>query len=311
MTVISMMSFGDSGAAVADEQSSSYYRKYDVTQKLKIFDSSVIYGGSGSSDLIKEFHDAIEDDIREVHEKRMGELSPQRVYDIARNDFIRLRNQRKSMFLQDEFGLSLDELQTGFKKGGKKIDDEYKRRALEALKTDPSLNRNQYLEVVLGGVQNGKFDLYFIGAPAQDSKRIPRPYVSIGSGSDGADKVLSKYTEGLPRAIRERIPAEEGLVKLIEATNSATNLNVGVGGNPSIVYIEKDGTVRIPNESQCILASELVKWFVNDLLEKDFVYQSVMRLVGKNADFSTIEEEVKRNAKDWGKLDRLIRGYKE
>jgi hypothetical protein len=138
--------------------------------------------------------------------------------------------------------------------------------------------------------------------------------MSIGSGADESDKVLSGYVERLPREQREKIQTVEGLVKLIEATNGAANLNVGVGGSPSIIYVKKDedkDVVKQPNESQCILASEVVEGYTRGLLDRDFTYSAVRRLVLENVDFRTVEEGMKQKAKDWKKLDRLLRGYKE
>jgi len=50
------MSFGNSGAAVADEQASRAFRKYNVAQKLRLLNGSVIYGGSGASAFINEIY---------------------------------------------------------------------------------------------------------------------------------------------------------------------------------------------------------------------------------------------------------------
>jgi hypothetical protein len=46
-------------------------------------------------------------------------------------------------------------------------------------------------------------------------------------------------------------------------------------------------------------------------LEGDFTCDAVRRLVIENANYEQVEEEMMQKAKDWKKLDRMLRGYKE
>lgn len=100
------------------------------------------------------------------------------------------------------------------------------------------------------------------------------------------------------------------MAKVIEATNASSRLNVGVGGAPSIVYI-REGEVIIPDEARCIKATEIVTGLTSGLLTKDFSYQALSDLIYGKKNPLIIEEEMKNNAKDWNKLDRIFRGYKE
>lgn len=304
MTVINMMSFGNSGAAVADEQSSGGIRKYNVAQKLKMFNGSVVYGGSGAADFIKEVYDEVN---KRLSKSQREHKTPEAVYEITKQVLSDLKNSKKDKYLQDNFGITLEELQTGMKEG-KNLDDPFKKSAFDSLIGNQSFNEYLAAGILLGAVCDERFEIFYADSQGHASK-ISRPYMSIGSGADESDKVLSRYVAGLSREQREKIQVEEGLVKLIEATNGSANLNVGVGGSPSIVYINKDKVIE-PNESQCILASEIVEGYTRDLLDQDFVYGAVVRLVLENADFETVEGEMKREAKDWAKLDRILRGYK-
>jgi hypothetical protein len=309
MTVINMMSFGDSGAAVADEQSLRGMRKNPVAQKLKMINDSVIYGAAGVSQFVKEVYDA----IKEYLEKRKKEdedykITPEEIYRVAKGMVISLKNDKKDYYLRSNFSISLEELQTGVKERGGKLDEAFKRKASEMVE--------KYIDeyssgILMAGISEGRFDIYLVDSNGNSFNKISESYESIGSGRDASDRILSSYVAELPRELRDKIPVEEGLVKLIEATNGSANSNIGVGGSPSIVYLNKDGEVKIPNESQCILASEVVEGLTRGLLNQDFVYGAVRRLVLENADFRTVEEEMRQKAKDWAKLDRVLRGYKE
>ena len=76
-----------------------------------------------------------------------------------------------------------------------------------------------------------------------------------------------------------------------------------------IDIVDKKGVKRA-SENQCILASEIVDGYTRGMLEKDFVYESVNKLVREDGDFEEIEEQMKTKAVDWEKLDRFLRGYK-
>ncbi len=165
------------------------------------------------------------------------------------------------------------------------------------------------ISILLGSIFDDKFEICYVDNTGRDSKKMPRPYSSIGSGADESDKVLSRYVSELPRSKRNNIKEVEGLIKLIEATNASANLNIGVGGNSSIVYIDEKG-VRIPEENECILASEIVEGYTRGLLNKAFAYESIEKLVLDGTEFEFVEKKMRKSAKDWDKLDSVLRGYK-
>ncbi len=306
MTVINMISCGEEGIAVADEQSTTRIRKYNIAPKLHLLNDQFVYGGSGRIDFIIDIYHIMQDNVKRAKQDKR-DLKLEDVYRLAQETLIHYKNQHKNQVLSINLGISIDDMLTGtLGRVGKKLDES----AINAGKLLlQNVDEHTGMELLLGGLEDDKFKIYalstsFGGVP------ISRPYCSIGSGSDESEKVLSRYVANLPRDKRECIDLKEGLVKILEATNASSNLNVGVGGTPSIVYVSKDQIIR-PNEQQCILASELVEGLTSGLLDKEFTYDALSRLVFKDEDFQTVEEEMKEKSSDWRKLDRILRGYKE
>ena len=305
MTVINMISFGEDGVAIADEQSSTEFRKYNIAQKLQLLNQSIVYGGSGPADFIKEVYNNIYHEIESV-KKTKDKISLKEVFLISQNSLANHKNNFKNQVLSANLGISLDDLLTGIlSRNGRKLDESVMQAGRNILR---DVDEKGGISLILGGLEDKKFGIYILDT-SYGGRLISRPYCSIGSGSDESEKVLSRYIASLPRDGRESINKHEGVVKIIEATNASSNLNIGVGGSPSIVYVSEEQILR-PNEQQCVLASELVEGLTNNLLERDFVYDSVSRLIFDDGKFDDIEEEMKQRAKDWKNLDRLLRGYK-
>ena len=306
MTVINMLSLGKEGIAVADEQSSTEGRKYNVAQKLHLLNDHVVYGGSGPSNYIREIYKAIAKELTEI-KKQKDHIELNDITAIASNIAIGHRKHVKNSVLQSNLGISLEDFLTGTTNNGRKLDDSIIKTAYNLVQ---QFDNEARLGFLLGGIQNGVFDIYQVDS-SYGATNHSRPYASIGSGADESEKVLSRFIASLSREKRESINREEGLVKIIEATNASSNLNVGVGGSPSIVYVNKEGKTLRPSEKQCILASELVKGFTYEILPKDFVYEAVDALVYRNEDFESTENNMWSKATDPKKLSRLLRGYKE
>ena len=302
-----MISFGNAGVALADEQSSTHSRKYNVAEKLKLLDDSYVYGGSGPSDCIREIYNLAASELKKILQERTSfPLSD--VYSLIQQVSIAHRRNLKDVVLKSNLGITLDEFIAGIlARTGNRIDESVIKTAGSMLQ---QVDNEARMQIILGGLLEGKFEIYQIDS-VYGGTNISRPYHSIGSGAEESERILSRYIANLPREKRDSIDKNEGLVKIIEATNASTNLNIGVGGSPSIVYITPDNKPIKPRENQCILASEIVEGFTNGLLDQDFVYGAVANLVYDNGSFETIEEEMKKRAKDWKRLDRILRGYKE
>lgn len=303
MTVINMLSFGDSGVAVADEQSSTNMRKYNVAQKLHLLDNKIVYGGSGSSDALATIYEDSNNKLMSVD----GQRSIDDAAISVNGSMIKYRNELKNNVLLANMGVTLADLTTGFSsKYNRALDADAKASCLRFLQQADNIGN---VGVLIGGMKNEKFEIYAIDSSGTNTK-ISRPYQSIGSGSDESDKVLSSYVINLSREKRDKIDKKEGLVKVIEATNSSSKTNQGVGGSPSIAYITKDSVI-IPSENQCILASEIVDGLTNNFLDKDFSEDLVYSLVVKNESFEESEEKMKSSSKNWKDFDRFLRGYKK
>jgi len=305
MTVVNALSLGDEGIVVADEQSSNQLRKYNVAQKLHLLNDSFIYGGSGVSDQIQEVYTMIAGELTKAKEQK-DDIPLEEVYRIAKGVLTNHHNSLKNEVLAMNLGISLDDLLTGVHlRTGRPLHESAMAAGRKILQ---SIDEQCAMSILLSGLQDGKFNIYQINTNNGGSC-LSRPYGSIGSGADESDKVLSGYVESLPREKREAIDKKEGVVKIIQATNASSSLNVGVGGSPSIAYVTKEKEIIIPTEQQSILASEIVKGLTNGLLDKDFAEDAVFRLVF-NTQVEQVEDEMKKAAKDWPKLNRILRGYK-
>jgi len=306
MTVINMLSMGDEGVAVADEQSSGITRKYNVSQKLHLIGGRTVFGGSGPADFIREVYDGT---VGKTEAKNSElKLKSKDVFEATKQTLFDAKNNKKAEILFANYGLTMDELRTGSSaSSGKPLDSDLKQSAVSVLQR---VDQDFGISILLGGFDNGRFVIYGIDS-ARGGAKISRPYSSIGAGSDEADKVLSSYIIGLPRDKRESIDGAEGLVKTIEATNAASHVNIGVGGTPSIVYMRAGKRPAIPGERECILATELVHGLTFGFLDRNFTYDAVRGLVLGDKEFGVVEEAMRGASKDWRAFDRSLRGYKK
>ncbi len=142
---------------------------------------------------------------------------------------------------------------------------------------------------------------------------ISRPYSSIGSGEDIADEELYSFFERVPREERENINPVKGLCALLNATERASAINIGVGGTPSIRILGKKGKkveVISPPENASRLAIEIVKGTRRNYLSEEFEEEAIKQLLFRGKDFQTIEKEMWAAAKNKDKLSLMLRGYK-
>jgi hypothetical protein len=305
-----MLSVKEGGLAVADEQASTGIRKYNISQKLQQFlDGKMVYGGSGPSDIIREIYEMSKGQIERVAKER-GVLSVRNIFEIVNSFTIQYKNQLKNNVLNASLGIGLDDLLTGtLLRVGKPLDDGAKNYGGSILQ---KFDQETQTEILLGGIEDNKFDIYRVNTQGVSIKSA-RPNESIGSGADESEKVLSNYVARLKRNQKDEINLMEGLTKIIEATNASARLNIGVGGTISIAYISGNG-IKMPTEDRCRLASEIVEGLTFNLIAPDVSYDLLQRVIFKDEKDETIEaidEEMKTKTKDWKKLDRLLRGYKE
>lgn len=303
MTVINMLSLGEEGLAVADEQGTGQIRKSNIHQKLRKLNDLVIYGGSGGADFIMNVYNLVVNYLEEA--KRNPEL--REIHEIANRILISQKNLLRNKCLEANVGIGLNDFLVGSLIDAKMPLAENVRNKAEQIvsRFDEIFNA----EILIGGMENGSFCIYEINTSGTGLK-TSLPYGSIGSGADESQKTLSNYISNMRRDKRESIDAVDGLAKLIEATNASTRMNVGVGGTISIAYVTKEG-IKMPDEDRCRLASEIIEGFTRDLLDKEVTYNALSKLIFENGSFEEIEEEVKQKTIAWEKLDRILRGYKE
>ena len=303
MTVINMLSLGSEGLAVADEQSSNYYRKFNIGEKLRSLGETAIYGGTGSSDMIRAVYDMSKEriDMRNAEGKPIN-LSE--IYQILNNSLTETLYNRREDILRKNLSFGIKNLQTGKLDTGEEITP----RAMDYASSLVGRRDELSVGVLIGGVQDGYFQIYQSDTQGPSGK-VPIPYASIGSGSETSERILSEYFASLPREKREQIGLGEGLSKIIGATIESAALNHGVGGIPSIAYISEDGFFR-PTEKACILSTELVKGLRGRFLKRGFVYETLEALVKEEEKPEKIQENMWKKAKKAKKFNLFLRNYK-
>ncbi len=117
MTVISAMKFNkESGALISDEQASTDVRKYDIASKIFDIESggkTVLLGGAGASDVLYEGAR----EAKDVIEKNKDKLkSAKDLLNILGQVMSKQRRRYIEIYMQNQYGLSEEELQSGQKK---------------------------------------------------------------------------------------------------------------------------------------------------------------------------------------------------
>lgn len=302
MTVINILSLGEEGIAVADEQASSQIRKYNIAQKLHPLNDKIIYGGSGSVDFVMDIYEISKQKLKESDKPNLV----RKAYEIVNGVLISQKNYLKNRTLEANLGIGLEDFITGsLTKLGKPLGENIRNRAEQLVQQFDEMSGAQ---ILIGGVESEKFDIYTINTYGTGIK-VSQPHCSIGSGADESEKVLSTYVSLLPREKRDKIDRGEGLAKIIEATNASARLNVGVGGTISISQINKEG-IKSFDENKCRLASEIVEALKLGFVNKDCSYDLLNKLIFNCEDFESVKEEFKSNIENWEKLDMILRGYK-
>lgn len=312
MTVVSMMSFGDSGAAVADELASMGEKKYLLT-KIRMLAPEIIFGGSGSDGFLEEIFNAALG-YAEKQQKAV-DIDDYLTYIINASSALKMDRIDKSLTAALG-GITYQNLQTGTLPDGTKMDDFFRTKGFEYVKSD-EIQLATTNSFMLGGFdisekeQEKRFEIFFADCDGNLLRRDRRRFRCIGNGGPTADAILEAYKNSRSREKRDDISEDEGLVKLIQATNTAIAYVNGVGGTPKIIYLKSRQTPREPSENQCNLCGELVNGLEWGYLNREFVYDAVKRVVINNAQFESTEKEMIGVAGEkWPEFDHRLRGYK-
>lgn len=326
MTVISAMKFNRTcGALVSDEQASTEVRKYDIASKIHELrskdDKIAILGGAGASDVLYE---AAQDTIKAI-EKNQGPInSAQDLLNILGQVMSKQKRRYIEIYMQNFYGLTEAELQSGQKKlpDGSRIQlDPTILREYHALiqgeRDFSQLLKNKFLSLTF----DGEVQIFSVSSSFTNPIPVSRPYSSIGSGEDIADEELYSFLERIPREERENIDPVKGLCALLNATDRASTINIGVGGTPSIKILTKATAkekgkiinkviITSPSENASKLAIEIVKATRRNYLPPEFEEKAILQLLFRKKDFREIEREMWNNTTDKKKLSLLLRGYK-
>ncbi|MBI4983332.1 hypothetical protein HZC32_01695, partial [Candidatus Woesearchaeota archaeon] len=183
MTVVNMLSFGDSGAAITDEQASSYVRKLNVANKLRVI-NNFVFGGSGIMDFLEKTYDQLRTVLPEKCD--FNELSKH-----LSKSTISFINNYKDSCIQANYNISLSEFQAGKTKEGSPLDLEFKKPIADYFN---QLNKEIVYpnSILVGGINGEKFEIYYFYFGNCSFIRSSTPYASIGSGSDEAGRILSR-----------------------------------------------------------------------------------------------------------------------
>lgn len=312
MTVVSAMKFNDKeGAIVADEQSSTHIRKYDIAEKIYSIekdDRIVLFGGAGAADFLFHVNDKIMGSIQRQESKTAGDIAG-----AVGRIMSCVRKQHIDSYLKANYDVSLLDLQRGFKidpdEGKVELEKEYKQNVWNML------NNNKGLEefvsggfVILAADQRG-INIYVASSVRENAIPCARPYECIGSGKDMADAELGDFFGNLTREHRKSVDPTMGIAQLLHATDRASKVNVGVGGTPTIAVIREKKVIR-PSENNSRLASEIVRAWKKGCLPEEWVMGALHSLVYAGANYKEIDKEMWNAATDTGRMNLMLRGYK-
>ncbi len=273
MTVINVMKFNSAeGGMVADTQSSTSLRRYDIAEKVHILENKngvcLLLAGSGVSDFLYEAATRVkalkfgpEFDPKKTTGANYNCNSVREGADALTEIIIQMKRKSIDTYLQSTFGVDSTAAITGQTiVDGKQVP--IGQHLLSSILTAYTAQTQAAQELfsngfLLAGRDSKSTSLYSVQTQSAPIL-IARPYSSIGSGSDESDKVLLKFIKNLPREKRTNIPFVEGMEALIRATNASIDLNNGVGGVPTIAYFNEKGNTVLGEDSSR-LASEIVR----------------------------------------------------
>lgn len=339
------MKFNDySGIMMCDEQRgwNEENMKLFVSDKIKpcipeeiTLDTGLVaaYGNTGTSTVgdeikftifkrLREDYSKFKDKCSKVpdHFKTIEELSVT-VFDIIRN----MKRTHIDQQLKAKFGFdAIDYLRGSYEEEGKKVEIKDKDTITQVLNLITWKDRGADVKPVflnaglLAGYDNKEgFRIFHFSLIQFFREAVQVIYLADGSGYDTVNLHLSDYVshKSLPER-RGNIDPVEGTMELLEALNTASRRNVGVGGYYNIILFNgkaKDYKSRMIEiqDHRSRLASEIMYSRSNNLISFDTAYSLVDKLLFNNGTFEEVNTLLEKNCSDPLKLSKILRGYKK
>ncbi len=301
MTVINVMRFNEKeGGMVADSQSSTQLRKYDLADKIVPFTSdhntTILAGGTGVSDFLYGASETLKNHLLQEKSYTVAECA-----ETLSKIMIQFKRKKIETQLISTFGISVQEAILG-----ENIDQNYKPDIHKMLTGQSELFQGAYLLI---GKDDTGVSIYKVGIGGSPFLSA-RQYESVGSGQDESDKVLYKFASKKKRKERKNINLLEGMIALIKATNASSDINQGVGGVPMISYFDENGISNL-EEDESKLATEIIRVMDTGLITQKQSYKALDCLLHDKCEFKEVEEKIFNQNKKYKEINRFLRGYKD
>lgn len=341
MGIVSALKFNRrSGAIISDEEFFIGGRRRvqiaDNLQSLLTEEMSnelsmeAVFGGTGNISVINDVIGKIkaELDSRFRKYRTSGNIKDgfSTVEDVSRialqvfQDFSKDKVNKKLFGL---FGFTIDDFNRGyFMQGEKKVeikDEKIADKAMDIItlkKTMKDISEIEALVIGTDPVYNFNcFDFYGGMTHLYISTSL---YNTVGSGSTTTSLSFANLINSLELDERRNgVDRVFGIVELIRITNDTAIKNSEIGGYYNIIYINGEGKshkerVLDITGDKAQLLKEIIGAYDNNLVDKDFCFSIVDKIVFGSGEFDLNEAEAAfiGNANNVNKLELFLRGYK-
>ncbi len=276
---------------VGDEQrTSGHVRTSNITQKLKNYGEH-IYGNAGDLTFTNSVYNALCKDTGNKTLEEKAEYISEVVCNLKIGD--------KKRIFKNKYGVDFDDVINAESLTNPNLDKI--KESLNEIERD--MRRGSYAEFIIGGDHtDSESPIYIIPA---NGEVIPfEKYVSMGSGIDRSDIVISDYLQSLTPKERESIKTYEGCRIMMLAARNAWG-NVGVGGRTQVKWKESGNSIKDLGVEESELLQNALFAESKKYLSKDFtdgVFKDIIEHGAK------AEDMIKRINKKIGKND-LMRLY--
>lgn len=289
-------------ALMLTDEKRSYHltRTSDIADKIRVLDDGrLLAAGTGVV--------AFMDHAADLYAKG-SESDP----DVGRfvRTFIDLRGRTIDAYLQQKFGIGFEEFKSGVLAGsGRPIDQDLKHRFYATVDSNGG-ELSELFNTAFLLLDRTDRTMHIIDAKFPMVIPVRQPYATLGSGSDLADASLARFYEDVPREDRMEVGLINGTKAALLAIAEAAR-NEGVGGVPSIAFIEGTGErsqLYRPDQRSSKLLTEIVRADAHSLLDDSFASEAIEALL-RTSSFKRTNKEFMRAAKKRSELELFLRGY--